>query len=105
METGRESWSHHLVSSNAAPLGSEALAKSVDRLVFSFVAGHEFFLGVAGRPEIKSEINIQAKRIAEKTGFAVVRVGSKETSPVAGRAVRILELFFAARLDFVLPED
>jgi hypothetical protein len=29
----------------------------------------------------------------------------KELSPVAGGAIDLLELFFAARLDFVLPED
>src|SRR6266478_3624910 len=105
METGSQSWSHHFVCADAALVGSEAFAESVDRFVFGFVSAHEFLVGVAGRPEIEREINVRTKGILEETGFPVVRIRSKETGPVAGRAVQILELFFAAGLDFVLPED
>jgi len=73
--------------------------------LFRFVGGQKFFVRVAGGPEIEREINVRTKRILEETGFPVVRIRSKETRPVAGRAVHVLELFFAAGLDFVLPED
>jgi hypothetical protein len=86
-------------------LRGEAFAERVNRLVFGFVCGHEFFVGVAGQPEIKREVNIRTKGVVKKPGFPVVRIGSKELGPVAGRAIDLLELFFATRLDFVLPED
>ncbi len=104
-KTSSESWSHHFVGADATLVGGETFAEGVDRLVFGFVGGEKLFVRVARRPEIKSEINIRTKGVAEETGFPVVRIRSKETGPVAGGAVHILEPFFAAGLDFVLPED
>ena len=93
------------VGAETALADGQVFAESIDRLVFGFVADRKVFVGVAGSPEIEGDVYIRTKGIVEETGFAVVRVGSKELGPATGRAIELFDLFFTTQLDFILPED
>jgi hypothetical protein len=67
------------------------------------VVSQEFFVYLAGMPEIESEVNLGTKGITQETSLAVVRITPEQPGPVTIRAVGFLESFLTARLDIELP--
>ena len=76
----------------------------IDGGVRCLIRGFEMIESGFGIPVVQGEVEARTGEVLKETSLAVMRVALEEADPIAVGAIGGLKAFFAAGLDFVLPE-
>src|SRR5580704_16130723 len=94
-----------LVRPHVALGRSQAFRFSVDAFVFRFFALQKISIRSLRYPVVGSEVHPRFRQVSEQVRSRMVRIATKQGVPVATRSVDSFKPFFAAGLDFELPQD
>jgi len=84
---------------------SQCFRFSVDAFVLRFLALQKIFVRSLRYPVVGREVHPRFCQVSEQVRSRMVRIATKQGVPVATRSVDSFKPFFAAGLDFELPQD